>query len=557
MKNLIKNSLKTVAICLLLVLSSCEAEKDFADKSANQTIIKRVSLKNMSNNSNPKLFKAVNQIKDLQTTNIESKITFDEKSGLYFDDEKGIYIKKEELESYTFPVFNTVDDKIRNICFNLNQNGEYDTYLVKYNFTKTEFENLTKEELAQREVVDIPIVKDGVILSAGRMSCIYVQALTQLPYPIDQGEGNFGYLFGWHIIAHDCTYISDNYSPTDPEDTDGGFNNGAGDGSSSTGGDTGGGVSADEGIITGSIVNNTEAQIVGSMPIELAIEYFENHLDPETQLPIYNDYPELRDYLLNHNCNDEARAFALDMIGQISMDPGIFSSIKPMVIEKQIDDSQLDPCTKAILDRVKDLTQNDISKIINRFDNESPIFNINLIKGSLPSTFPTIRFGNTNYNSFDDEGNGIPNNYKITLNENYFKDTKGTKLFKAAVIMHEMIHALMYSVIDDNNAGILSSQAEFPEVWNQYINTKSSQHEFMANYYVTIISEALKELDNNNHPQQLYTDLAWFGLESLNIFETTTSLTDEDRIRITGDRLWAEAANLPTATVQPSTPPCN
>lgn len=56
---------------------------------------------------------------------------------------------------------------------------------------------------------------------------------------------------------------------------------------------------------------------------------------------------------------------------------------------------------------------------------------------------------------------------------------------------------------------------------------------------------------------ELYTDLAWMGLEGTDIYNTTTSLTSADRERIKDDRLWAEAKCLPTNTVQPSTTPCD
>lgn len=79
----------------------------------------------------------------------------------------------------------------------------------------------------------------------------------------------------------------------------------------------------------------------------------------------------------------------------------------------------------------------------------------------------------------------------------------------------------------------------------------------MANNYINLIVDVLKDLDNNAHPEQLYKDLAWFGLEGTSIYATTTLLTDSDRLRIEGDRTWAEVFNLPTNTVQPSTPPCN
>lgn len=54
----------------------------------------------------------------------------------------------------------------------------------------------------------------------------------------------------------------------------------------------------------------------------------------------------------------------------------------------------------------------------------------------------------------------------------------------------------------------------------------------MARNYVATITNALAVWDNNHNNTQYYTDLAWGGLIETDIFNQTTDLTDEDRIRI-------------------------
>ena len=47
-------------------------------------------------------------------------------------------------------------------------------------------------------------------------------------------------------------------------------------------------------------------------------------------------------------------------------------------IEDQIDDSKLDPCTKAVLNKLRNSTQSDIAAMLTHFAPAKSIFNINM-----------------------------------------------------------------------------------------------------------------------------------------------------------------------------------
>ena len=148
-----------------IALSSCEAEKDFAKDS--KIIVKRCSMKDVNLRSDIKLNNAVNYLKRLQAKSLQdnpnSKVVFDDKSGLYYDDEKGIYISKDGKESYTFPVIQSDSTvKIKNITFNKNSRNAYDVYIVKYDYSKEDLSNYTKEELNQREIKYQALLNNGV-----------------------------------------------------------------------------------------------------------------------------------------------------------------------------------------------------------------------------------------------------------------------------------------------------------------------------------------------------------------------------------------------------------
>jgi hypothetical protein len=307
MKNILKTILKMALICLLALLSGCEAEKDLTKN--NKLVMRKFSMNDIANKGNSKLAEAVGKIKSMHpaATNESARIVFDEKSGLYFDDEKGIYIEMDDIKSYTFPVIRTsISEKVMNICFNEKSTGNYDVYIVKYDFTKEEAENLTKEQLMQREKAYIQLIKDGNPVTTYSIVCVDI--LQQVE--ISEFEG---------ILDGDATETHVQWVTIDSfcydagaEDYDG-FNYGSGSGSDNPGDTNTGGTEDSNGIITGTLISDTEAPIPGSIPLGIALEYFEDSLD-DLALPVYNAHPELREYLAMNNCDFNSREFVMGMI---------------------------------------------------------------------------------------------------------------------------------------------------------------------------------------------------------------------------------------------------
>lgn len=239
-------------LCLFLMgitFSSCEVEKDFAID--NKIIVKKCSMKDIKLSSDMKLNHAVNYLKSLQTKSLlenpNARFSYDEELGIYYDDEKGVYMSKDGKESYTFPVIQTEDtEKIKNIVFNKNSNNEYDIYITKYDFTKEDMANYTKEALAQREIKYQALLKNGVkyTIEAQWILCFYTEALIAIP--IDNGEltGNFGYELTWVTISSAC------FSSVDTGNS-GGASIGNGNNNGNETNNSQGGT-----IITGAVVDN-------------------------------------------------------------------------------------------------------------------------------------------------------------------------------------------------------------------------------------------------------------------------------------------------------------
>lgn len=277
------------------------------------------------------------------------------------------------------------------------------------------------------------------------------------------------------------------------------------------------------------------------------------------------NYLEAVQYSLNQH------PFVLNMTDQIFNNQTLFSTITPFIIEKQIDDSQLDDCTKSVLNAIRNSQNNDVATIIAKLDTSPTIYNTKINTANIGSIYTIL--GRTNWTGFINNGNSFTP-YDYTIQVNLGLVNQGTKLQIYATILHELIHAYFLSIIDDchqaNNCALLQT---YPELWNYYVQNQNSgnitnaisQHNQLALSYVTVIADALEEYQPGL-PSQHYKDLAWGGLKGTTPYENndpaTRILTPEDRIRIEKIN-EAEALNQPqynpsgVLTYFPQGTPCN
>jgi hypothetical protein len=114
-------------------------------------------------------------------------------------------------------------------------------------------------------------------------------------------------------------------------------------------------------------------------------------------------------------------------------------------IEDNIDDTQLDPCTKGVLDKLKNLEQGDIAKMLNRFSPADSIFNIKMSTGQVidPNNFAETK-----------KVTGSTTDINMVFNEDYIKGTNNinppTDLSVATTMAHEVIHAYLISLLEEN-----------------------------------------------------------------------------------------------------------
>ncbi len=182
-----------------------------------------------------------------------------------YDDEKGIYVSKDGKESYNFPVIQAdSNEKIENITFNKNNQNEYDVYLVKYDYTKEDLQNFSREELAQRDQEYFPLIKEGIVYNeyARWMICIEIRVLKMVPINEGNLTGDFGYEAVWVTTSTQC----ESEGEVGPS-TGGGGSGGSGSGSSGGGGAGGGSTGGSTGTGGGSSSQNAGSDSILSAAV--------------------------------------------------------------------------------------------------------------------------------------------------------------------------------------------------------------------------------------------------------------------------------------------------
>jgi hypothetical protein len=238
-----------------------------------------------------------------------------------------------------------------------------------------------------------------------------------------------------------------------------------------------------------------------------------------------------------------------------SWDPGAESTGRAItqIIEEKIDNTQLDPCPKEVMEKLKNTTNADIASVLAKLGANS-LYTVNIVMK--PATTYAEAQKISKYN------------YEIRVDQD--RHTDGTKLFKATALIHEVIHAYFLSILDDYNTTPSTALPSFPELFEVYVkkahptstDKQDAQHLAMANKYVDAMASALQEYDANYLiDYQVYKDLAWGGLSGTPIFNETYPLGSAENTRIL-NRYRAESSGhaVEQGTSNQQTPvgkPCN
>lgn len=239
-------------------------------------------------------------------------------------------------------------------------------------------------------------------------------------------------------------------------------------------------------------------------------------------------------------------------------------------IEDNIDDTKLDPCTKGIVDKLKLLTQSDISAMIGRFSPPGSLFSINMSVGKVNNSndqAQTTRAGTSNFD------------VNMILNEDYVNgvgnSARPTDLSIATSITHEIIHAFLISLVGENQACGAGTICDFPTIYDAYVATQinndpyilpDAHHELIATNYVNMIASTIQEFHTGipvelGKATEVYTDLAWSGLFGTTYFNTKypdnpNNANFAERVRII-NRFYVEKNVELRGNLAPVGIPCN
>ena len=225
-------------------------------------------------------------------------------------------------------------------------------------------------------------------------------------------------------------------------------------------------------------------------------------------------------------------------------------------ISDSIDVSQLDPCTKEVFEKLKTLTNSDISSIFEKFG--VPVngtYNIKIVLGTPQK--PT---------ALADTKSAGKNNYIITIRDTYIKGTENngkppTDLSIATVIIHELIHAHFFALFDDyHNNGDICAYDNFACLYEKYVTktfggNDDAQHAQMFDNYIPIMASTLAQF-KPGQPFQFYEDLAISTMYGLDFYNAKYPKGGDERTRIENNRL-SEDYNRPFGEAIPKGVPCS
>jgi hypothetical protein len=589
MTNIIKNYLILLITCLLITLQSCEKDifSDGSHSNINKLKIEEKSIEDLLFLDEFKT--AYNKVNLITTA--KRRGTLAEDFNFTIVDTPAKVIQFEGKTTYTLLIKRDFIDftSLENLVVEIDQNNLMRAVIVKYNLYDEILpspDNSFYVPTSSKEITTI--ANEHTNQLASRVTCTitlmcrYLDGPIGSPYSIPHVACSACIDKNDYFLNIDCfertngVGIQNNGDPTIPGSGNTGTNHNGGIGNNSSSTST----YSPPPIITSPVVNPPVSRE------EVALrKTFTDQLSPQQstffysltfiqRLKIYNfltnysitpEQIESGDYIITEY-NQNAINLANEAIIRMIANPEIFKTLIPFIIEKNIIDTDLDPCPKSVLTQLKNTTVCDIVQVLAKLDADNTAYNT-IIKSEVP---PDGNIAQTIRNSSF--------NYTIFISTNY---TGKTKLYIANLLIHEMVHAYFLSIVDDYKSNPLNNQFlydlnSFPSLFQAYCDKKfppalgTSQnihHLEMANYYVDAISRALQEYQTgipvatNSIPNQICTDLAWGGLNSTPVFEDTYPIGNPNRERIlnryaaeqTGNTIGAGTTNSQT----PISQPCN
>jgi len=493
MKTFLQNFRFLLLMILLLILSNCQVEENITIKNASPNY----SIKNLTQNeiaTNLKIVENINALSKNKNNAIGKTITYNE-LGFTVRTDFAKYIEKGEYNSYTFSTVQKYNENIKNVLFSMNENGEYDAFLVTYSYSKQELLNSSPNELIEKTTIT-PININLKKSSTAKIKIMAPIWVCKYEYEyIDTGDlrgwGNEQY--EWVLKFSECVVINaeiigssnTNASNTTTYTTSGTVAyTGAG----------GGGIATTP---TPSMYDDDELVKISVVKTKLNVGGQQSRfLDQNGQIAF-----EVYDYITNEMFSNESIIFSKEIINQMILNPGLYFNINPSSKSpSNIDLSKVTPSTwdtnepnhelkvkfKCIFDK---LIQSPKFKglFVDMFG-ENKRLNVIFDIANVPK--------NASGNTKPDENN--PLNNTIIIDTDLLRNGDNIAIVKT--IIHECIHAYLNVKLCDPSIGMSIPTLTDMEVYsciNEYYNNFSlgqNQHNFIYKMMLPTMETVLSQV---------------------------------------------------------------
>lgn len=189
-------------ICFLITLSSCEAEREFIEKTNEDRDLKIRNISFEEFKTNNSALNSLKTVQNLSTNNSFQRYLYDPNSNLIIDTGTIKEIStSSNYKSYTVLVIDEQEpEKVKNLLLSEKYNNEYDAYLLKYNLSDAD-----KLKILNNESVDL-VNKTEVFVKSTTMNDLSNPVRIDADgncYVVDKIWQEGGVVF-WNILYVDC-----------------------------------------------------------------------------------------------------------------------------------------------------------------------------------------------------------------------------------------------------------------------------------------------------------------------------------------------------------------
>ncbi|QLC67555.1 AHH domain-containing protein [Flavobacterium sp. LPB0248] len=307
MKNKLKFTVFFLVTTFILLLSSCQDEEISVGNEIKSSSYKLKVVTKSEIDQNQKITTKLEKF--TSPKNLSSKNIYVDNLGLVIQTDDATYIENGNYHSYTFSTVQKETENIKNVLFSLNKDGDYDAYLVEYNYNKLELKQFNSKTKPSPATIK-PINLDLKSLTS-KYKTLWV---CKYDYEwVGSGDlvGAENVKYQWVLVATSCAAIDVNVIDGS-EDHNSDTGGGAIPSNPSSGGSGGGVVTAPK-----------ESHIDNQGPVRLS--FVKDKLDVGGQQSRFLDSHDtivyvLYYYLLQNNSSLESRQFGKELLEIVRTD---------------------------------------------------------------------------------------------------------------------------------------------------------------------------------------------------------------------------------------------